>query len=162
MKILILHENSREVEKLKNLLTTGGYETYVAESTKDCPGDADMVLMCRDTALTIFPSPGNSDEIESFAIGDFSINFQSRTVISHEKKFHLTPIEFRIVTLLVKNQGKVLTHEQIINEIWGPFNSDSLLLRVNIANIRRKIEPNKNDPRYILTETGIGYYVATS
>jgi len=95
-----------------------------------------------------------------FTVGGLHINFPSRTVLVDGEKTKLTPIEFRILTLLVKNHLKVVTHEQIINDIWGPFNSDNLVVRVNVANIRRKIEKDPSLPRYILTETGIGYKIA--
>ncbi|MDR0273148.1 MAG: response regulator transcription factor [Clostridiales bacterium] len=96
----------------------------------------------------------------TFSLGELSINYQSRMVVVCEKNIHLTPIEFRIVAFLAKNQGDVLSHEQIINEIWGPFNSDNLVLRVNITNIRRKIEKDPASPKYILTEMGVGYRMA--
>jgi two-component system KDP operon response regulator KdpE len=94
-----------------------------------------------------------------FSQNGLEIDFQSRTVISDNQQVHLTPIEFRILTLLIKNQGTVLSHEQIISDIWGPFNSDNLVLRVNIANIRKKIEPDPGTPKHLLTQMGVGYYV---
>ena len=96
-----------------------------------------------------------SDEI--FSVAGLTINHASRTVDVNGKRVHLTPIEFRIMAFLTRNAGKVLTHEQIITEIWGPYNSDNLVLRVNMANIRRKIEPNPAEPKYIITEVGVGY-----
>ena len=92
-----------------------------------------------------------------FSAGGLTIDYARRQVMVNDKPVHLTPNEFRIVTLLTRNAGKVLTHDQIINEIWGPYNSDNLVLRVNMANIRRKIESNPAEPRYILTEVGVGY-----
>lgn len=97
---------------------------------------------------------------EGFSVGGLSINYDSRKVSVDGKKIHLTPIEFRIVSLLTNNAGNVLTHDQIIDEIWGPYNSDNVVLRVNMANIRKKIEPNPGMPKYILTEVGVGYRVA--
>ena len=94
-----------------------------------------------------------------FTASGLTINYSSRTVEVNGKRVHLTPIEFRIMAFLTRNAGKVLTHDQIINEIWGPYNSDNLVLRVNMANIRRKIEPNPAEPRYIITEVGVGYRV---
>jgi len=96
-----------------------------------------------------------------FSVGGLSIDYSSRMVTIDKRFVHLTPIEFRIVALLTRNAGRVLTHEQIIDEIWGPSNSDNLVLRVNMANIRRKIEPEPSNPRYIVTETGVGYKMAT-
>ncbi len=74
-----------------------------------------------------------------------------------EKKIHLTPIEYKLLVLLSKNAGKVLTHDFIIREIWGVYTDESHTLRVNMANIRRKIEENPGAPQYILTEMGVGY-----
>lgn len=95
--------------------------------------------------------------INSFSVNGLSIDYVRRLVSVDSKSIHLTPIEYRILVLLSQNAGKVLTHDFMIHEIWGPFGSDSQVLRVNMANIRRKIEPNPADPRYILTEVGVGY-----
>ena len=74
------------------------------------------------------------------------------------KVFHLTPIEFKLLVLLIENAGKVLTHSFIIRNIWGYSScEDSQSLRVFMANIRRKIEKDSSHPRYILTEVGVGY-----
>ncbi|MCL2405682.1 MAG: response regulator transcription factor [Defluviitaleaceae bacterium] len=94
-----------------------------------------------------------------FTTGALTIDYDRRLVTSHNKLVHLTPIEFRIITLLTRNAGKVLTHDEIIDDIWGPYNSDNLVLRVNMANIRRKIEVNPAEPQYIVTEVGVGYRV---
>ncbi|MCL2362180.1 MAG: winged helix-turn-helix domain-containing protein [Defluviitaleaceae bacterium] len=94
---------------------------------------------------------------EIFSIGGLTLNYATRSVEIAGAPIHLTPIEFRILALLTINPGKVMTYEQIINEIWGPYNSDNLVLRVNMANIRRKIEVNPAEPRYVVTEVGIGY-----
>jgi len=92
-----------------------------------------------------------------FSYDGLTVDYARRLVTVNNSPIRLTPIEFRIVTLLTRNAGKVLTHDQIINEIWGPYNSDNLVLRVNMANIRRKIEANPAEPRYIITEVGVGY-----
>ena len=70
----------------------------------------------------------------------------------------LTPIGYDILRLLAQNVGKVLTHRQLLQQVWGqPYGEDLHLLRVNISNLRRKIEPDPSRPRYILTEAGVGY-----
>jgi len=94
-----------------------------------------------------------------FSTGGLIIDYDRRLVTVEGKLVHLTPIEFRIITLLTRNAGKVLKHDQIIDDIWGPYNSDNLVLRVNMANIRRKLEANPAEPRYIVTEVGVGYRV---
>ena len=101
---------------------------------------------------------GNLDTI--FKMGNLTINFATRSITAGDRPVSLTPIEFRIITLLARNNGRVLTYEQIINDIWGPYNSDNLVLRVNMANIRKKLEENPSKPKYVLTEMGVGYKMA--
>lgn len=96
----------------------------------------------------------------TFSVNGLKVDYVRRLVFSGGRAVHLTPIEYRILVLLSRNAGRVLTHDYMIREIWGPFASDSQVLRVNMANIRRKIEPNPADPRYILTEVGVGYRMA--
>lgn len=90
-------------------------------------------------------------------IGGLSIDFDKRIVKVDDHEVHLTPIEYKIIVLLAKNMGKVLTHDYIIKEIWGPYVNENQALRVNMANIRRKIEANPAEPKYIVTEVGVGY-----
>jgi len=95
---------------------------------------------------------------DSFVFKSLTIDFLKRKVFIGESEIHLTPIEYKIITLLVKNQGKVLTHAYIQNEIWGyPSDDDYQSLRVFMASIRRKIESDTNNPQYIKTEVGVGY-----
>lgn len=96
-------------------------------------------------------------ETGKVTIGSFSIDYDKRIVKVEDKEIHLTPIEYRIIALLSQNVGKVLTHDYIIKEIWGPFINENQTLRVNMANIRRKIETNPAEPKYIVTEVGVGY-----
>jgi len=90
-------------------------------------------------------------------VGGLDIDYDKRIVKVDNKEVHLTPIEYKIIVLLSKNIGKVLTHDYIIKEIWGPFINENQTLRVNMANIRRKIEANPAEPKYIVTEVGVGY-----
>jgi two-component system KDP operon response regulator KdpE len=94
---------------------------------------------------------------EKITIGELEIDYGKRVVSLSGEKIHLTPVEYKILLLLSKNAGKVLTHDYIMKEIWGLYGSDSHTLRVNMANIRRKIEANPGAPKYILTEMGVGY-----
>lgn len=89
------------------------------------------------------------------------IDFEKHLVTRDEKEIHLTQNEFKIVSLLAKNCGRVLTYDRLIEHIWGPYSeNDNTILRVNMANIRRKLEPNPAEPIYIFTEIGIGYRMA--
>lgn len=94
---------------------------------------------------------------DRIVIGGLSIDYDKRIIKLDEKEIHLTPIEYKIITLLSRNVGKVLTHDYIMKEIWGPYVNENQTLRVNMANIRRKIEANPAEPKYIVTEVGVGY-----
>ncbi len=98
-------------------------------------------------------------------VGEMMIDIDRRNVTITGKRIHLTPNEYKIIVLLCKNLGKVLTYDFIIKGIWGPctketYESELQALRVNIGNIRKKIENDPAKPRYILTEVGIGYRMA--
>lgn len=86
------------------------------------------------------------------------INFEKRVVRLDGNEVHLTQIEYQLLTLLAENSGRVLTYSFIMNAIWGPYmDNNNQILRVNMANIRRKIEKNPAQPQYVFTEIGIGY-----
>lgn len=77
------------------------------------------------------------------------------------KDIHLTQIEYKIVAFLARNPGRVMTYDAIMNHVWGPYlTADNKILRVNMANIRRKPEKNPAEPQYIQTEIGVGYRIA--
>lgn len=93
-----------------------------------------------------------------FQAKGLTIDFERRRVSVGEKEVHFTQNEYKIVALLSKYAGRVLTHDYIIKNIWGPNSkNDNQILRVNMANIRRKIEENPAEPTYIFTEVGVGY-----
>ena len=89
---------------------------------------------------------------------DLEINFEKRKIRLAGEEIHLTQIEYQLLTLLAENSGRVLTYSYIMNAIWGPYiDNNNQILRVNMANIRRKIEQNPAQPQYVFTEIGIGY-----
>lgn len=93
-----------------------------------------------------------------YKAGGLTIDFEKRLVMIEGKEIHLTRVEYKIVSLLAKSSGKVLTYDSLINQVWGPYADDNnRILRVNMANIRRKLESNPGEPKYIFTELGIGY-----
>ncbi len=96
-------------------------------------------------------------EVDKITIGGLCIDYEKRIVKVDEREVHLTPIEYKIIVLLSRNVGKVLTHDFLMKEIWGPYINENQTLRVNMANIRRKIEANPAEPKYIITEVGVGY-----
>ncbi len=86
------------------------------------------------------------------------IDFAKRIIRVDGNDVHLTPVEYKIVAYLAQNSGKVITYSSIMSSIWGPFaDEDNKILRVNMANIRRKLEKNPGEPKYIFTEVGVGY-----
>ncbi len=90
--------------------------------------------------------------------GDLTLDLAARTVKKNGEILHLTATEYSLLTLLAQNEGKVLTHQHILRTIWGPaYTTQSQYLRVYIGQLRKKIEDNPNQPRHILTESGIGY-----
>lgn len=94
----------------------------------------------------------------NFKLGGLLVNFEKRKVYINDEEIHLTPIEYKMLVLLIQNQGKVLTHRFIQQEIWGsPTTDDYQSLRVFMSNIRRKIETDTSEPKFIKTEVGVGY-----
>jgi len=90
--------------------------------------------------------------------GDLQIDFSARIVKKNSEYIKLTSTEFKLISILVKNEGRVLTHQYLLKEIWGlGYQNESQYLRVFIGTLRKKIEDNPNRPKHIITETGIGY-----
>ncbi len=152
MPIIVISAREHEREKVEALDL--GADDYITKPF----GNSELLARIR-TALRHAEqrSPGNSGIPGIVNNGDLSIDFDKRIIRLRGKAVHFTPIEYKIVSLLAKHTGKVLTHEFIMKEIWGPYNNESQTLRVNMANIRRKIEKNPAEPEYIITEIGVGY-----
>lgn len=93
--------------------------------------------------------------------GKMILDFSKRLLTINGEDIHLTPIEYKIVAYLAQNSGKVITYATLLSNVWGPYaDSDNKILRVNMANIRRKIEDDPAQPKYIFTEVGVGYRMA--
>jgi two-component system KDP operon response regulator KdpE len=95
-----------------------------------------------------------------FVLGELKLDFSRRQVFVRNTEVHLTPIEYKLLTLLVKNAGRVITHRQLLREVWGPNSVEHThYLRVYMGQLRHKIEENPSRPRYIVTEPGVGYRI---
>ena len=106
--------------------------------------------------LSSMQSSGKSDSL--FVNGDLKIDYAAGCAYLSGEELHLTPIEYKLLCLLCRNAGKVLTHTFITREIWGTaFDSDIASLRVFMATLRKKIQPRPEDPQFIQTHVGIGY-----
>jgi two-component system, OmpR family, KDP operon response regulator KdpE len=100
----------------------------------------------------------NATEAATFAFGDVTVDFTTRRVQRGGEPVHLTPIEYRLLGVLIANVGRVLTHRALLREVWGPAHSDQThYLRVYMGQLRQKLEVDAARPRHLLTETGVGY-----
>ncbi len=93
----------------------------------------------------------------TFESGGLRVDFERRQVTVNGKEVQLTPTEYDLLKILILNAEKVLTHHQLLHQVWGEERADMHLLRVNVSNLRRKLEPDPTRPTYIRTEPGIGY-----
>lgn len=150
--IIVVSARSHEQEKVKAL--DMGADDYITKPF----GSSELLARIR-TALRHCNNNTQNDIMSGiFKTGDLVIDFDRRIVMVCDDDVHLTQIEFKIVSLISKYAGRVLTYDYIIKNIWGPHaTKDNQILRVNMANIRRKLEKNPAEPKYILTEVGVGY-----
>lgn len=148
MPIIIISARSKEPEKV--LALDLGADDYITKPF----GTNELMARIRTSLRHIHSK--TPDHI--YRALDLEINFEKRLVQLEGKSIHLTQIEYQLLTLLAENSGRVLTYSHIMNVIWGPYMDDNnQILRVNMANIRRKIEKNPAQPQYVFTEIGIGY-----
>ena len=146
--IIILSVRSSEEEIVKAL--DNGANDYLTK-----PFRTGELLARIRTALR---QTQNISIIQKLEFENLVIDLTSRTVILDNEPLKLTATEYSLLTLLAKNDGKVLTHQYILKNIWGPgYTQQSQYLRVFVGQLRKKIEPNPNNPKFILTESGIGY-----
>jgi DNA-binding response OmpR family regulator len=94
----------------------------------------------------------------AFQTGDLTVDFAQQLALINDKPANLTPTEFRIISQLAKSAGRVVTQTDLLTKVWGPeYQDEAHLLRVNIARLRGKIEPDTSNPRYVITRPGVGY-----
>lgn len=150
--IIVISARTQEKEKVAAL--DDGADDYITK-----PFGSEELLARIRTALRHRLSMGQEKAAEPvYAKDDLMIDFNKRLVLLRGESVHLTQIEYKLVSLLARNAGKVLTYDYILKEIWGPYaDTDNQILRVNMANIRRKLESNPAEPHYIFTEIGVGY-----
>jgi two-component system KDP operon response regulator KdpE len=154
--ILVVSARDKESEKVQALDL--GADDFITKPF----GSSELLARIR-TAIrhNTKMETGSPSIISKFKTNGLVIDFEKRKVTIDKEEIHLTQIEFKLVSLLAHSSGKVLTYEHIINKLWGPFAlKDNQILRVNMANIRRKLEKNPADPNYIFTEVGVGYRMA--
>ena len=154
----ILVISARALEDHKVLALDAGADDYITKPF----GNSELLARIR-TALRHSSRMQTDGELADrpYRSKGLMIDFEKRIVSRDGKEIHLTQNEYKIVALLARNCGRVLTYDRLIEHIWGPYSeNDNTILRVNMANIRRKLEPNPAEPVYIFTEVGVGYRMA--
>lgn len=156
MPVIIVSARDTEKEKVEAL--DMGADDYITKPF----GTSELLARIRN-ALRHGSQNAVGENVIScqYHVGGLHIDFEKHSIDVDGKDVHLTQIEFKIVEFLARQAGRVLTYDCIMEHVWGPnVPEDNKILRVNMANIRRKLEKNPAQPQYILTEMGIGYRMA--
>ena len=150
--IIVVSVRDREEDKIAALYA--GADDYLTK-----PFGAGELMARLRAALRRSAFPENEPV---FQAGGLFVDLARRDVMVNGQTVALTPTEYDILRVLIQHAGKVLTHQQLIHLVWGNnYEADAHLLRVNISNLRRKIEVDPSRPRYIMTEPGVGYRLKT-
>ena len=152
--IIVVSARTREIEKIEALDL--GADDYVTKPF----GTGELLARIRTAIRHLRNSSLSSYVAQSgiFKASDLVVDYDKRHVYVSGRDVHLTQTEYNLVAILSKYAGKVLTYDFLIKNIWGPnVSTDNQILRVNMANIRRKIEENPAEPKYIFTEISVGY-----
>ena len=156
--IPIIVISARTQEKEKVMALDLGADDYITKPF----GSSELLARIR-TALRHGnrPEGGSAMVDRPYKAKGLVIDFDRRLVTVEGEAVHLTQVEFKIVSFLARNAGRVMTYDTLISHVWGPYADDNnRILRVNMANIRRKLEKNPAEPQFILTEIGVGYRMA--
>ena len=154
--IIVISARSNESEKVKALDL--GADDYITKPF----GTSELLARIR-TSIRHSNRLNNDTDlyIRPYQCQELVLDFEKRLLTLAGHEIHLTPIEYKIVCFLAQNSGKVMTYSSIMENVWGPFtDTDNKILRVNMANIRRKIEDNPSQPKYLFTEVGVGYRIS--
>ena len=148
LPILVLSAVGDEREKVRAL--DAGADDYVTK-----PFGTDELLARLRAVLRRSAEAGGSPRVE---LGELTIDVADRRVTRGGEEIHLTPIEFELVRVLAQNEGRLVTHRQLLQAVWGPeYGEETHYLRVHVAHIRAKLEADPSRPRYLITEPGVGY-----
>jgi two-component system KDP operon response regulator KdpE len=151
--VIVLSARTREQDKIAAL--DAGADDYLTKPF----GVGELMARLR-VALRHAASRGAPGE-PAFRIGGLAVDLVARRVQLEGAEVHLTPIEYRLLAVLVRHAGLVVTHRQLLRDVWGPsYVEHTHTLRVHMASLRRKIEREPAQPRYLLTELGVGYRLA--
>ncbi len=151
--IIILSVRDREKDKIQAL--DSGADDYLTKPF----GIGELLARIR----VVLRHASKDTKRTHLIVGNINVDIARHKVTVGEREIDLTPTEFDLLRVLIRNAGKVITHRQLINNVWGAMiENDDRMLRVNIRNLRKKIEPDPDQPYYILTELGVGYRLRDS
>jgi two-component system KDP operon response regulator KdpE len=151
MPIIILSARGQERDKVANL--DAGADDYLTKPF----GMAELLARIRVALRRKLPAE-EGKPVTVFVLGDLRVDFERRLVFRGQDEIHLTPIEYKLLAVLIKYRGKVVTHSQLLKEVWGPaYTGQNPYLRIFILNLRRKLEDDPTRPYYLITEPGVGY-----
>jgi two-component system KDP operon response regulator KdpE len=146
--ILVL--SARETEQAKVAALDAGADDYVTK-----PFGMDELVARIRAALRRSTPP---EEEATVATDDFTVDLSAKRIVASGGEVRLTPTQWHLVEVMVRNRGKLVSQRQLLQEVWGPtYAEETLYLRVFLAQIRRKLEPDPSHPRYFITEPGMGY-----
>ncbi len=148
LPIVVLSAVGDEREKVRAL--DAGADDYITKpfSTNE--------LLARLRAVLRRSGDGAASPV--LEVGELVIDLTDRTVMRGDEPIHLTRIEFELLRVLAQHRGRLVTHRQLLQEVWGPeYGEETHYLRVHVAHIRSKLEPDPSRPRYVITEPGVGY-----
>ena len=152
MPILVLSARSHERSKVEAL--DAGADDYLTKPF----GIGELLARVRAALRHAVRAPGGGTQLR---IGEARIDLERRTALRGAESLRLTPIEFRLLATLARRPGTVVTHGQLLREVWGPSHAqDTHYLRVYMKQLRDKLEPDPANPRYLCTEIGVGYRLA--
>jgi two-component system, OmpR family, KDP operon response regulator KdpE len=149
MPIIVLSAVGDEAEKVRAL--EAGADDYVTK-----PFGTDELIARLRAALR--RAGGGAPDEPVLRTEGLELDLAAHRVTVNGDVVHLTPTEFELLRVLMQNRGRLMTHRALLGEVWGPaYEDDTQVLRVHVANLRRKIEPDPSAPRHVLTDPGIGY-----
>lgn len=152
--IIVLSARGREDDKIAAL--DAGADDYLTKPF----GMGELLARLRVALRHLHHQTGEKSD-PSFQVGSLRVDLVRRQVFVADEEVHLTPNEYKLLTTLVQHAGKVLTHRQLLREVWGPaYTEENHYLRVYMGQLRHKLETDAARPRYLLTEPGVGYRLA--
>ena len=151
--IIVISARGREEDKIQAL--DAGADDYLTKPF----GVGELLARIR---VALRNSARGELGSSQFAVGTLKIDLVRRQVLMSGQEVHLTPIEYKLLATLIKYAGRVITHRQLLKEVWGPNSSEQTqYLRVYMGQLRHKLEQNPSRPRYLTTEPGVGYRLRT-